>query len=79
MKPTLVTGAAGFLGRHMVRSLIAKGRRVRGLVRAGAMRVELNGAERYTGDLLDFESLQRAVDGCGVVFHMAADYRLWTR
>jgi len=31
------------------------------------------------GDLRDPASLQRAVEGCGVVFHVAADYRLWTR
>jgi dihydroflavonol-4-reductase len=79
MKPTLVTGATGFLGRHMVRTLIAKGHHVRGLVRTRALQVELNGAERYTGDLLDIATLRRAVDGCGLVFHMAADYRLWTQ
>ena len=33
--------------------------------------------EKATGDLRDADSLQRAVAGCGLVFHVAADYRLW--
>lgn len=35
--------------------------------------------ERVTGDLRDRASLDRAVAGCGLVFHVAADYRLWTK
>jgi dihydroflavonol-4-reductase len=40
---------------------------------------ELEGAQPYKGDLRDSASLQRAVEGCGIVYHVAADYRLWTR
>ncbi len=36
-------------------------------------------AELVTGDLRDAGSLERAVAGCGLVFHVAADYRLWAR
>ena len=36
-------------------------------------------AERVTGDLRDAASLKKAVAGCDVVFHVAADYRLWVR
>jgi len=35
--------------------------------------------ERVTGDLRDAASLDRAVVGCGLVFHVAADYRLWAK
>src|ERR1700687_4105147 len=35
--------------------------------------------EVATGDLRDSESLERAVAGCGLVFHVAADYRLWAK
>ncbi len=35
--------------------------------------------ERVTGDLRDAASLARAVAGCGLLFHVAADYRLWAR
>ena len=36
-------------------------------------------AERFTGDLRDAASLDRALDGVSRVFHVAADYRLWAR
>ena len=78
MKPTLVTGASGFLGWHVARLLIEHGHRVRALVRSGK-RVEGIEAETVTGDLRDAESLERAVTGCGALFHVAADYRLWAK
>ena len=81
MKPVLVTGATGFLGWHIARRLLDRGEHVRLLVRdasrtAAALR-ELAGAEIVSGDLRDSESVARAVEGCGVVYHVAADYRLW--
>ena len=78
MKPTLVTGATGFIGWHVARKLLARGDRVRALVRPSSRIRELE-TETVTGDLRDPESLGRAVSGCGVVFHVAADYRLWAR
>jgi dihydroflavonol-4-reductase len=39
---------------------------------------DLQNADRITGDLRDPESLKKAMSGCDVVFHVAADYRLWT-
>ncbi|HLX43359.1 MAG TPA: hopanoid-associated sugar epimerase [Bryobacteraceae bacterium] len=79
MKPTLVTGATGFLGWHVARKLLDRGGRVRALARDPAKLRELDGVEPAAGDLRDPDSLARAVEGCGVVFHVAADYRLWTR
>ncbi len=79
MKPTLVTGATGFVGWHVARKLLDRGERVRVLVRDPARLKELDGVEAVQGDLRDPESLDAAVDGCGVVYHVAADYRLWTR
>jgi dihydroflavonol-4-reductase len=76
MKPTLVTGASGFLGWHVARLLIERGHRVRALVRPSSKIRELE-AEPVTGDLRDAASIGRAVAGCGLVFHVAADYRLW--
>jgi dihydroflavonol-4-reductase len=78
MKPTLVTGASGFLGWHVARALIERGHRVRALVRPGS-RVDGLDAEIATGDLRDAASLERAIDGCGLLFHVAADYRLWAK
>src|ERR1035437_3149159 len=78
MKPVLVTGASGFLGWHVARVLLERGYSVRALVRAGS-RVEELDVERVTGDLRDALSLERAAAGCGLVFHVAADYRLWAK
>ena len=77
MKPTLVTGASGFIGWHVARKLLARGINVRALVRQAKVR-ELE-VETVTGDLRDPESLRRAVAGCSVVYHVAADYRLWAK
>ena len=78
MKPTLVTGASGFVGWHVARVLVERGYRVRALVRASSNVPELD-VERITGDLRDEDSLTRAVAGCEIVFHVAADYRLWSK
>jgi dihydroflavonol-4-reductase len=79
VKPTLVTGATGFVGWHVARKLVERGDRVRVLVRDAGRLKDLDGVEAVEGDLRDPESLARAVEGCGVVYHVAADYRLWTR
>ena len=73
---TLVTGASGFIGWHVAGALVEAGHEVRALVRPGS---EVGGleVEVVRGDLRDPDSLRRAVSGCGLVFHVAADYRLW--
>jgi len=78
VKPTLVTGASGFIGWHVARLLVERGHRVRALVRPSSQIRELD-VERVTGDLRDATSLDRAVVGCGLIFHVAADYRLWAK
>jgi dihydroflavonol-4-reductase len=75
---TLVTGASGFIGWHVARRLLERGCKVRALVRPGSKVRELD-VEVAPGDLRDPDSLDRAVQGCGVVFHIAADYRLWAK
>jgi dihydroflavonol-4-reductase len=78
MKPTLVTGASGFIGWHVAKLLLERGHSVRALVRQGSRIPELD-LDTVTGDLRDPASLARAVAGCGLVFHVAADYRLWSK
>ncbi|MCS7023685.1 MAG: NAD-dependent epimerase/dehydratase family protein [Bryobacteraceae bacterium] len=78
MKPVFVTGATGFLGWHVAKLLVESGERVRALVRPGKTVRELD-VELATGDLRDPDSVRRAVQGCSVVYHVAADYRLWSR
>ncbi|MDA0996889.1 MAG: NAD-dependent epimerase/dehydratase family protein [Proteobacteria bacterium] len=76
----LVTGATGFVGSAVARQLIEAGARVRILARAGSDRRNLTGldAEIVIGDLAAPETLAAAVAGMDGVFHVAADYRLWT-
>ncbi|HYP14140.1 MAG TPA: hopanoid-associated sugar epimerase [Bryobacteraceae bacterium] len=78
MRPALVTGATGFLGWHVARKLLDRGERVRVLARDPAKLRELE-AESVAGDLRDPGSVAAAVQGCSVVYHVAADYRLWSR
>jgi len=76
-----VTGATGFLGSHVARALAQEGADLRLLVRQNSdLRniADLN-AERVIGDLRDSASIEKAIGGCELVFHVAADYRLWVR
>ncbi len=77
----LVTGGTGFVGSHVVRALLARGRAVRCLVRAGSRRENLEGLpiEIVVGDLTDAASLIPALSGVRTLYHVAADYRLWAR
>jgi dihydroflavonol-4-reductase len=78
---TLVTGAAGFLGSHVTRQLVARGDEVRVLLRASSTNRAIADLplEYVTGDLRDPASLDRAMKGVKRVFHVAADYRLWAK
>ncbi len=75
--PALVTGGAGFIGRHLVRQLAAAGRPVR------VLDPELNGTvfgpgvEAVAGSVLDRETVARIMAGVSDVFHLAANTHLW--
>jgi dihydroflavonol-4-reductase len=76
-----VTGATGFVGSHVARVLAEQGADLRLLVRASSnpRNIEKLRADRVMGDLRDPASVAKAMAGCDVVFHVAADYRLWVR
>ena len=76
-----VTGATGFVGSHVARVLAEQGADLRLLVRSGSDPKNIEGlkADRVVGDLCDPASLEKGMAGCDVVFHVAADYRLWVR
>jgi dihydroflavonol-4-reductase len=71
----LVTGATGFTGGHLARTLAARGDTVRALVRSAAPALAAAGIETVPGDLRDASAIERAARGVDVVYHIAAIYR----
>jgi dihydroflavonol-4-reductase len=80
-KPVLVTGASGFVGSAVARALLKAGRAVRVLLRPESDRRNVAdlAVETRLGSLEDHASLRAALEGCGALYHVAADYRLWVR
>ena len=74
-----LTGATGFVGHHVANALSAQGADLRLLTRKTSSLKNLEGirGETVVGDLLEPESMRRAIAGCDAVVHVAADYRLW--
>jgi dihydroflavonol-4-reductase len=74
----LVTGATGFVGAAVARALCRAGWQVRALARPSSDRRNLRQLplELAIGDLHDPGSLEKALEGCEALFHVAADYRL---
>ena len=68
----LVTGAAGFFGRHLVAQLLQQGCRVRALVRNTPLEMEHPNLECFAGDVQDAAAMHRACEGVDTVFHTAA-------
>ncbi len=68
----LVTGGGGFLGRGIVFALLGEGHRVRTLTRNDYRELTKAGVETVRGDIGDAEVVEKAVEGCDVVFHVAA-------
>jgi len=75
----LVTGGSGYIGSAVVRQLAKRGQEAKVLVREGDDLRNLAGldVELAYGDVRDYHSLQRALDGCDRVFHLAAIYAIW--
>lgn len=77
--PVLVTGASGFVGSAVARALLARGERVRLIVRPSSSRTNIDGldAEVVVGDLTDPAAVRSAMEGMRGLYHVAADYRIW--
>ena len=77
-EPTIfVTGGTGFLGYHLVPSLLDQGFHVRLLVRSEPKRSPAPGVEYVRGDVTDPGSVQRGMEGCQYVVHAAGLFRFW--
>src|SRR5690348_503950 len=76
-----VTGASGFIGANLVHELVARGHRVKALLRPESDLRGLTGVdfERVPGDISEPDKLKRAMAGCDWCFHVAASYHLWLR
>lgn len=76
----LVTGATGFIGGNLVRELLKQGYQVRALVRKSSNQRSIEGldVDVVFGDLRDRDSLNKALEGCEVLFHVAAAYTFWS-
>ena len=75
----LVTGATGFIGGNLARELIKNGYQVKALVRKESNPRNIDGLDIGVtyGDLRDKSSLGKALEGCDVLFHVAASYTFW--
>lgn len=73
----LVTGGGGFLGGAIVERLLARGDTVRSFSRSDYPGLRRQGVEIALGDLADYAAVKRAVEGCEVVFHVAAQPGIW--
>jgi dihydroflavonol-4-reductase len=73
MRHALVTGATGFIGRHLVRRLLSEGMAVKCLVRPQSRVEHLDGQDVafVRGDVSDARSLQKAMQDVDVVYHLA--------
>ncbi len=82
MSFTLVTGATGFLGSRLVRTLLDRGESVKALVRPGSNLSALEGYPRdrfkiAVGDIRIEPSVFAALSGCSRLYHVAANFKFW--
>ena len=73
----LVTGGGGFLGKAIVKQLLKRGWEVRSVSRGEYPELIELGVESLRGDIADREVVEDAVEGCDVVFHVAAKAGVW--
>lgn len=76
----MLTGATGFVGANLLDVLLERGFTVRCFVRDEALArsiLPIGDVEIFSGDVRDEEAVEKCARGCQVIFHTAADYRLW--
>ena len=73
----LVTGGGGFLGKALVKRLFSEGHKVRSFARGAYPELEALGVDVVRGDLTKYESIYTALEGCELVYHVAAKAGVW--
>lgn len=78
-RTAFVTGGSGFVGSRLIALLVSRGWQVRALARSPAAiaAVQRVGAMPVQGDMTDAQALRFGMEGCAVVFHAAAHFKLW--
>lgn len=81
MSTSFVTGGTGFVGSHVIEKLVSRGEKVRALARPQSDLRNLKGfpLDLVRGDLRNPGSFSKALKGCDVLYHVAAEYTLWVR
>lgn len=76
-----ITGGTGFLGKVLVKKLVERGNSVKALVRttSNAEKLKVLGVTLCYGDIRDINSIEEGMEGCDIVFHLAAWYELGIR
>jgi dihydroflavonol-4-reductase len=77
----LVMGASGFLGSHVVRGLVRDGRKVRIYCRAtsNTSAIDHLGCEKHIGEITDAAAIEKAMQGCDVIYYCIVDPRAWLK
>lgn len=75
-----VTGATGFIGYHLVNSLVGRGHQVHALCRSEEKASKLpEGVKVFFGSIMDAGIVRKGMEGCDYVYHLAAYARVWAR
>ncbi|MBL7827611.1 MAG: NAD-dependent epimerase/dehydratase family protein [Saprospiraceae bacterium] len=76
-----VTGGSGYIGSWLVKKLTEQGHSVHALIRdpRKAQAIAGQGVQLFQGDILDTDSIRRAMEGCDAVFHLAAFAKVWAK
>ena len=81
MDHVFITGASGFIGNSLANALANAGTQVHVLVRQSSDTTGLHhpNITRFTGDILDVESIREAMQGCNKVYHLAGLAKMWMK
>lgn len=76
-----ITGGTGYIGAHLIKKLIEQGNTIHALVRSvdKAKQIEHPNVILFQGDILDKESIEKAIKGCDQVYHLAAFAKVWAK